>query len=46
VRSRILALTGAVADRTPPRTVVVDAAEGADLVLEQLRTWGYLDEPT
>lgn len=43
-RERILALTGALVERTPPRTVVTDAVEGADLIIEQLRTWGYLDE--
>jgi len=43
-RERILALTGALVDRTPPRTVVADAVEGADLIIEQLRSWGYLDE--
>lgn len=41
-RGRILALTGALVDRTPPRTVVCDAEEGVDLVLDQLREWGYL----
>lgn len=43
-RERILALTGALVERTPPRTVVTDAVEGADLIIEQLRAWGYLDE--
>jgi len=43
-RERILALTGALVERTPPRTVVADAVEGADLVIEQLQAWGYLDE--
>ena len=42
-RERILALTGALVDRTPPRTVVAEPAEAADLILDQLRTWGYLD---
>ena len=43
VRGRILSLTGALVERTPPRTVHADAAEAADLVIEQLRTWGYLE---
>ena len=42
-RDRILALTGALVDRTPPRTVVASPDEAADLILEQLRQWGYLD---
>ena len=43
VRGRILSLTGALVERTPPRTVHADAAEAADLVIEQLRAWGYLE---
>jgi len=43
VRGRVLSLTGALVERTPPRTVHVDAAEAADLVIEQLRAWGYLE---
>jgi electron transfer flavoprotein beta subunit len=38
---RIVQLTGAFTDRTPPRTLVLDPAEAADAVLEQLRAWGY-----
>lgn len=41
---RIVALTGALVDRTPPRTVVLDPAAAADTILEQLRSWGYLPE--
>jgi len=41
---RIVALTGALVDRTPPRTVVLDPAAAADEILSQLRTWGYLEE--
>lgn len=41
-RERILSLTGALTDRTPPRTVVADTDEAATLVLDQLRAWGYL----
>jgi electron transfer flavoprotein beta subunit len=41
-RDRILALTGASVDRDPPQTVTATTAEAADLVLDQLRTWGYL----
>ena len=43
VRDRILALTGALVDRTPPRTVHAETAEAADLVIEQLRAWGHLE---
>ncbi len=39
---RIVALTGALVDRTPPRTVGADPAEAAEVILEQLRAWGYL----
>lgn len=42
-RERILSLTGALSDRTPPQTVVADTDEAATLVLEQLRNWGYLE---
>ncbi len=42
-RERILSLTGALGDRTPPQTIVADTDAAADLVLEQLRTWGYLE---
>ena len=42
-RERILSLTGALSDRTPPQTVVADTDEAATLVLEQLRAWGYLE---
>jgi electron transfer flavoprotein beta subunit len=41
---RILQLTDAVGDRTPPRTVEAKPAEAAALILEQLREWGYLDD--
>ena len=43
VRDRILALTGALVERTPPRTVHADPAEAAELLLEQLRAWGELE---
>jgi hypothetical protein len=42
-RERILALTRALVDRTPPELVTLDPAAAADRVLAQLRTWGYLD---
>ncbi len=42
-RERILALTGALVERTPPRTVVCEPDDAADLILDQLRAWGYLD---
>jgi len=41
---RIVELTGAFVDRTPPRTLVLDPPEAAAAVLEQLRVWGYLGE--
>ena len=43
VRDRILALTGALVERTPPRTIHADTAEAADLMLEQLRAWGEIE---
>ena len=42
VRDRVLALTGALTERTPPRTVHAEPSDAADLVLEQLRAWGEL----
>jgi electron transfer flavoprotein beta subunit len=42
-RERILALTGALADRTPPEQVVLDPGPAAERLLAQLRAWGYLD---
>ena len=42
-RERIVELTGALVERTPPRTVVAQPDEAADLILEQLRTWGYIE---
>jgi electron transfer flavoprotein beta subunit len=44
-RDRIVALTGALTERTPPRTVEAGAVEAADLIVEQLGAWGYLEEP-
>jgi electron transfer flavoprotein beta subunit len=41
-RDRIVELSGALVDRTPPRTVSAGPEEAADLIVEQLRTWGYL----
>lgn len=41
-RERVLALTGALVDRTPPQTLVLDAPQAATHILDQLRTWGYL----
>lgn len=40
-RERILALTGALVDRDPPRVVHLDPAAAADELLAQLETWGY-----
>jgi len=41
---RIVQLTGAFVERTPPVAVELPPAEAAQAILEQLRTWGYLDE--
>lgn len=41
-RERILALSGALVDREPPRVVRLDPAAAADELLSQLHTWGYL----
>lgn len=41
-RQRVLSLTGALLERTPPRTLVLEPAEAADHLLAQLRDWGYL----
>lgn len=42
---RVVQLTGAHVERTPPRTVELAPADAAQAVLDQLRTWGYLDDP-
>lgn len=39
---RIVELTGAHVDRTPPRTVEATPEDAAHLIVEQLRAWGYL----
>ena len=39
---RVVQLTGALVDRTPPRTVELDPPEAAEAIIEQLRAWGYL----
>jgi electron transfer flavoprotein beta subunit len=41
-RHRILALTGALVERTPPLTLTLGPGEGADRILEALRAWGEL----
>ncbi len=41
-RERVVALTGALTERTPPQTLVLEAPEAAERILEQLRVWGYL----
>ncbi|MEO7556464.1 MAG: mycofactocin-associated electron transfer flavoprotein beta subunit [Acidimicrobiales bacterium] len=41
-RERILALSGALVDREPPQLLVLEPAEAADRLLDQLRKWGYL----
>jgi electron transfer flavoprotein beta subunit len=40
-RERILALSGALSDREPPRLVRLDPGAAADELLAQLHTWGY-----
>ncbi|NLA35042.1 MAG: putative mycofactocin-associated electron transfer flavoprotein [Actinobacteria bacterium] len=40
---RIVELTGALVERTPPRTVDAEPAEAAAVIVEQLRAWGYLE---
>lgn len=41
-RERVLALTGALTNRTPPMRLVLGPAEAADQILAQLRAWGCL----
>jgi electron transfer flavoprotein beta subunit len=40
-RERILVLSGALADREPPRVVRLDPSAAADELLAQLQAWGY-----
>ncbi len=40
---RIVSLTGALAERTPPIARELDPEDAAEAILEQLRAWGYLD---
>ena len=42
---RIVALTGALSDRTPPRTIELDPEPAAQAILDQLAAWGYLEAP-
>jgi electron transfer flavoprotein beta subunit len=44
-RERTLELTGVLVERTPPRLVVVEPDEGAEVVLEQLQAWGQQPGP-
>lgn len=41
--ARIVELTGALVERTPPRRVEADPATAAAEIVTQLRSWGYLD---
>lgn len=41
---RVIQLTGAFVERTPPRTVTAEPAAAAAAIVDQLRTWGYLPE--
>lgn len=43
---RIVALTGALVERTPPVARELDPVGAADAIIEQLRAWGYLDDLT
>ena len=43
-RERVLALTGALVERTPPKRVVMEPEDAADFLLAQLREWGELPE--
>lgn len=43
-RERVLRLTGALVERNPPQSLQLDPEAAADAVLEQLASWGYLDE--
>jgi electron transfer flavoprotein beta subunit len=43
-RQRIVELTGALVDRTPPRRIDASPQEAAAVILEQLRAWGYVGE--
>jgi electron transfer flavoprotein beta subunit len=38
---RVEILTGALTERTPPRTLTLDPEAAADAILEQLAAWGY-----
>ncbi|MEZ5239830.1 MAG: mycofactocin-associated electron transfer flavoprotein beta subunit [Microthrixaceae bacterium] len=40
--ARVVSLTGALSERTPPRTVEAEPRRAAELLLEQLSGWGYL----
>ncbi len=42
-RTRIIELTGALVERTPPRRLEADPAEAAAEIARQLEAWGYLD---
>lgn len=42
-RERVLALTGALVERTPPQKLVLEAPEAAERIIDQLRIWGYLE---
>lgn len=40
---RIVELTGALVERTPPRRVELAPEAAAEVIVEQLQAWGYLD---
>jgi len=41
--SRIVELTGALVERTPPRRVEADPVTAAVVILDQVKAWGYVD---
>ena len=40
-RQRVIALTGALSNHTPPQRLVLDPVDAADRILAQLEQWGY-----
>lgn len=42
-RTRVVQLTGAMSERTPPQKLVLDPESAAERIVEQLRAWGELE---
>ena len=42
-RQRVLTLTGALVERTPPQLLELEPAEAAAAIVAQLRSWGHLE---